>query len=209
MLSPHIGTSTVEFAPADVEAVQIHNNDCLHWLTSTVGIFNPSCVEILDSLSSGHLSLSLRRQLSDLYRLVADDDGKIRTVVTSVQQQRLGKENCGLYAIAFATSICYGVERSRTSYSEHSLRSHFHQCLESGTMTPFPESKLSVRRTVKTKVQISIHCTCFRILSGSKMIQCNSCNNWFHVKCVSRPKERARIVRQATWSCHSCLDRSI
>ncbi|XP_062515516.1 uncharacterized protein LOC134190972 [Corticium candelabrum] len=86
LLSPLIGTSTVGFAPADVGAVQIHNSDCLHWLTSTVGIFNPTCVEIFDSLSSGHLSLSLRSQLSDLYRLVADDDGKIRTIIKSVQQ---------------------------------------------------------------------------------------------------------------------------
>ena len=149
LLSPLIGTSTVRFAPADVGAVQIHNNDCLHWLTSTVGIFNPTCVESLDSLSSGHLSLSLRRQLSDLYRLVADNVGKIRTIVKSDQQQRLGERNRSLFAIVFATFICYGVEPSSTSYSEYSLRRHLHQCLESGTMTPFPESKLTVRRAVE------------------------------------------------------------
>ena len=66
LLSPLIGTSKVGFAPADVGAVHIHNNDCLHWLTSTVGTFNPTCVEIFDSLSSGRLSLSSKTAVRSL-----------------------------------------------------------------------------------------------------------------------------------------------
>ena len=206
LLSPIIGASEAGFALVEEGAIQIHNNGHHHWLTSTVGILSPNYVEIFDSLSGGSLSLHLRRQLSDLYRLVADKDGKIQVTIKPVQQQRLGKGNCGLFLIAFSTSLCHGVDPTPITFCEHSLRRHLKTCLELGTMSPFPESSVSVARAAETNVKISIHCNCYMHLPGSKMIQCNSCDNWYHVKCVSDRKNRVKIVQQATWHCRSCLD---
>jgi polycystin 1L2 len=208
LLSPLIGASETGFAPVEEGAIQIHNNGHLHWLTSTLGILSPNCIDIFDSLSGGSLSLHLRRQLSDLYRLIADEDGKIQVTIKPVQQQRLGKGNCGLFSIAFATSLCHGIDPTTTTFCEHSLRKHLHKCLQLGAITPFPKSSLSVARAAETKVKISIHCTCYMHLPGSKMIQCNSCDSWYHVKCVSEQKNRAKIVQQATWHCSSCVNTS-
>ena len=61
----------------------------MHWLTSSAGITGTGEVDIFYSLSSRLLSTPLCRQLADIYRLLADDDGVIKVTIKPVQQQRL------------------------------------------------------------------------------------------------------------------------
>ena len=48
---------------------------------------------------------------------------------------------CGLFVIAFATTLCNGDDPVKKIYSQKEMRSHFLKCLESECMVPFPSTK--------------------------------------------------------------------
>ncbi|XP_062510201.1 uncharacterized protein LOC134186289 [Corticium candelabrum] len=209
--SPLVGMSPGGFTAATNGAVQIHNNEQHHWLTSTAGVIE-SCahVYVYDSLSSGSLGRALRRQLVDMYRLLADKDGKIDVAIKAVQQQLRGEGNCGPFAVAFATALCHGIDPSTVSFSERSLRKHLHFCFQSGTLTCFPQVSRTTRST-EVKTAINIHCLCYLHLPGKQMVQCDDCENWYHLDCVSSSSNgvasAAKISQQPTWHCRECTKR--
>ncbi|CAF3975988.1 unnamed protein product [Rotaria sordida] len=45
-------------------------------------------------------------------------------------QQHIGGHDCGLFALAFATSLCYGDIPSSLFYDQKSLRNHYVNCIE-------------------------------------------------------------------------------
>ena len=55
----------------------------------------------------------------------------------SVKQQGNGVD-CGVYAIAFATSLAYGGNPEKESYDEKKIRPHLVECLKIGKLTVFP-----------------------------------------------------------------------
>ena len=59
------------------------------------------------------------------------------------------------------------------------------KCLESGRMTELPSSNRENSRTciVGNKI-IKVRCYC-RLPDSGVMIQCSSCEEWFHKKCDS------------------------
>ena len=140
LVSPLIGTTSVGFNPVTSSAIQIHNNERIHWVTSSTSMESNS-VNIYDSLFNDHLPVSLRRQLVGLYRLLADDEGSITVNIKAVQQQRFGEGNCGPFTIAFSTSLCHGIDPSSIAFQERYLRRHIHSAFLSERFDPFPESK--------------------------------------------------------------------
>jgi len=61
-------------------------------------------------------------------------------------QQQENNTDCGLYAIAFATDLCHGIDPVGLLYAAGSeLRCHFLKCLQEGCLTPFP-SKQSIKQ---------------------------------------------------------------
>ena len=162
LFSPLVGTSTIGFNPVQRSAVQIHNNERMHWLTSSAGITGRGEVDIFDSLSGRLLWTPLCRQLADIYRLLADDDGVIKVNIKPVQQQRFQEGNCGPFAIAFAASLCHGIDPSTITFPERSLRPHIHHAFESGKIDPFPQTSRCGRRATAVQMKISIYCICYR-----------------------------------------------
>ena len=53
-------------------------------------------------------------------------------------QKQLGGADCGLFAIAFATTLAYGKQASRMRFVQEELRAHFVNCLNKGIMALFP-----------------------------------------------------------------------
>lgn len=205
LVSPLLGTSIIGFDSAIHGAVQIHNVDMSHWVTSTGGILAAHNVDLFDSLSGGVVKRQLRRQLVHLYSALADEDGAIQVTVKPVQQQRLGKGNCGPFSIAFATSVCYGIDPSTFSFSERSLRQHIREGFETGSLQPFPQSSREVKRALEVKTTISIHCNCYKHVPRSQMVQCDCCERWYHFNCIAcRGKEIRKVLQQDTWHCQDC-----
>ena len=104
----------------------------------------------------------------------------------SVQEQ-YGHSDCGVFAIAFATSLCAGHSPAKTTYIQHLLQPHLLQCLEDGLFTEFPslQRKQKVGH-LRNRVVIPIFCECRQPESG-RMVQCDQCQEWFHDDCVTVP----------------------
>ena len=168
-----------------------------HWVAiSTVGC-QPSTVKVFDSLG-GRLP---KRSVKLVADLLQSKEEAITFAFVDVQKQD-GGSDCGLFAIAFITSICNGQDPTVLRYNQSAMRSHLLQCIEQGHMTPFP-SVPGRNPSKSTEDVVPIYCLCRLIDDGKKMIQCAGCNEWFHVACVQVEKKFI-ACRKLDWFCPSC-----
>ena len=49
--------------------------------------------------------------------------------IVNVKTQK-GASDCGLFSLAFATSLCVGANPAQENYIQNELRSHLYKCLE-------------------------------------------------------------------------------
>ena len=116
-----------------------------------------------------------------------------------------GTCDCGLYAIAYATTIANGDDPCHIVYDQSKMRRHLFQCFLEGKLTPFPcRQGLLSKTRVKTSDDIEVFCHCrMPELKTTPMIQCTKCENWFHCACEDVPK--AAIDNTSTeWFCKTC-----
>ena len=122
-------------------------------------------------------------------------------------QKQSGGYDCGLFAIAFATSLVYGVQPGNVRYDQPKMRKHLCQCLEEERIRPFPalKTKRTPRADITTTDSIEVYCSCrMPEVSGIEMVQCNGCEDWFHVHCVSVSRQ-AFEVTSLDWFCKACI----
>jgi len=138
------------------------------------------------------------------------DDGSATVTVTAalmtvevmnVQQQQ-GGSDCGLFAIAFATSLVFGKCPALRCYTQKSMRKHLIDCLENKEMQPF-HSRARNKKFHSAVLRCNhamVICTCRQTESGRE-IQCDECQQWYHLKCVGIYSD---IDFSGTWFCPSC-----
>lgn len=120
--------------PASSEFIQILNVG-RHWVCmSTIGCC-AGTVQVFDSLYN---------RLDDVLidhgcRMLPSAQDAVTFFYVKVQKQ-IGGSDCGLFALAFATDLCFGLDPHNQKYKHNEMRQHFIRCLESGKMTPFPET---------------------------------------------------------------------
>ena len=90
-----------------------------------------------DSLGT-NLSIVTRRCLKALYSMHLDQNGKLCVALLPVQRQSDGN-NYGLFAIAFAADIMYGLSPMESFYDIAQMRNHLISCLENSDLSPFPK----------------------------------------------------------------------
>lgn len=74
-------------------------------------------------------------------------------------QKQIGRADCGLLALVFATDLCLALERHNQKYKQNEMRQHLIHCLESGKMTPFPKTDRRVQTHLSyNKIAIKIFC---------------------------------------------------
>ena len=192
---------TCNFQIETEEFVQILFNGRNHWLViSTVGAVDDSEVFVYDSV---HVCVNqtIKNQIA---ALLATKRKEIKLKFMDVQIQS-GGYDCGLFAIAFATAIVLGNEPGKFFFDQSVMRRHLKNCLESENMSLFP-----VKRTrrgegkVKSEDSIEVFCECrMPPLPGVDMVQCSSCEEWFHVSCVSVPSKAMECTKEQ-WFCQQC-----
>ncbi len=89
-----------------------------------------------DSKWTGDINPSVHLQLGSIYASLATQ-GSLPVDICHVDRQE-GNNDCGLYAIAYATDLAHGRDPSRVVYSQDEMRKHLIECLESEEITPFP-----------------------------------------------------------------------
>ena len=143
-----------------------------------------------------------KKVLADLMRT---KDKAITVNYTDVQWQS-GTSDCGLFALAFATSVCTGQDPTTTLYDQTQMRSHLLSCLGEQKITPFP-CKTKGRRGKKTHNTttevVPVLCVCRLPDDGKKMIQCSNCGKWFHRTCL-HISGKYYTKRNLTWLCSHC-----
>ena len=115
--------------------VQILHVDNNHWICIT-GFPEKSEVWYFDSLNST-LSSSTVHTIAKMLK-TQDEEFLIHT--KNAQKQPNGND-CGLFAIAFATDIVNNIDPSEQRYDNNSFRLHLLTCLQDRKITPFPKKK--------------------------------------------------------------------
>ena len=80
-----------------------------------------------------------QRVLQNLY-------GEVVEYITTDVTQQTGVVDCGLFAAAFATAVCFGLEPADYRLSQQQMRKHLTACFETGELTPFPATKKRQRK---------------------------------------------------------------
>ena len=83
--------------------------------------------------------------------LVKVEGNELQVQLADIQMQR-NSHDCGLFAIANATALAFGINPINQTYDARGMRTHLIQCLENKDITPFPTKKFSgKKRQIKKK----------------------------------------------------------
>ena len=165
-----------------------------HWILSS---FHENDVSTYGSLSSLPLTASVEQQLLQVYGATMPH-GSNGLLVSSVPvQQQRGECDCGLFVIATALHISAGNE---VSFDQTKMQSHLVQCFEMKTLSPFPQTKKKVKRSMLANILIAVYCHCGRPDSLDEMIQYDGCDAWFDLRCahIKRAPDSDRFCSNCT-----------
>ncbi|KAG7172193.1 putative Ulp1 protease family, C-terminal catalytic domain-containing protein [Homarus americanus] len=175
-----------------VQILSVHKN---HWLTlSNIGC-NNNTVRVFDSLSSSGLQNSEEFNCQ-VAALLNCKSPKIRVEYANIKQQK-GYSDCGLFAIACATSLCFGLPPETQNFAQEHMRSHLAKCFRDGIMKQFPVKSptMTLKKNTYRYYEISIYCHCRKPkLVDSFLIQCMLCNNCYHIECENVMKDMKLFV---------------
>ena len=121
---------------------------------------------------------------------------------TPPAQHQLGDKDCCVFAIAFAYHAARGDELSSFTFTQAEMHHHSVTCLDNGNLTPFPHLYDLPRYSRKKRADKKIHlyCNCFMPDIWDNMIMCDSCEGWFHFKCIHHLPSK-----KEEWFCSDCV----
>ena len=177
------------------EFIQILHNGKNHRLTiSTIGL-PASTVNVYDSLYQ-----SLSQCTIDQICVVMFSTNDAVDVRFIDVEQKTNNSDCGVYAIAYATSLCFSEDMSCIQFCVIKMRSHLVSCLEKGPNVSFPEHRRNVSTcSVVAQETIQISCSC-RMPRVGRMIQYCCCKEWYHKKCENVTRKELA----SSWKCRLC-----
>ena len=103
-LQPSILGEMLTFDIQKGEFIQILNVSNNHWIMTTSIGCQKGQVYVFDSLPSGDVPMRTKQQIATI---LCSEDKEITLRFPTVQIQQ-GGNDCGLFAIAFSVSLCYG-----------------------------------------------------------------------------------------------------
>ena len=184
--------------PPTHEFIQVVNICGDHWITfSNIGCTDSSSIKVYDSLG-GRLSKSKKKLAADLLQ----SKSKTITVYYENVQKQLGGSDCGCFALAYAASLCSGIEPSTELYDQKAMRIHLLDAISNQKLTPFPtQGKRKQRKPIID--HIPIYCVCRLPDDGSEMILCSQCAESYHTSCV---KVARKFIKYSglKWTCDKC-----
>ena len=73
-------------------------------------------------------------------------------------QSQIGSSDCGVFAIAFATDLAFGLNPASHYYEQDKLRPHFIECLKNQQMTLFPSKNIQPGKPKTEYLYVYCHC---------------------------------------------------
>ena len=167
-------TSLKNLETGIIQIIHVNNN---HW--AALSYFD-NCICYYDS-SYSTLYPVTKQVIANLFHLKCNGS-KLNIHIKDVTHQS-GIVDCGLYAIAYITSLAYGNDPSTLVFYQEMLRPHFIQCLQQKLLTEFPVKQKRRPRPPK-QCEILLYCSCKMPDNGEKMVFCEQCNDWYHARCL-------------------------
>ena len=122
------------FSIAQGEFIQILHDGGAHWVcVSNIGCWQ-GVINYFDSLNRGQIKRHVQRQVQSIVHGIGQE---VMITIQPVQQQQ-NSVDCGIFAIAFATSLAYGQNPAATTYDTSRIRPHLSACLATGHLSTFP-----------------------------------------------------------------------
>ena len=184
------------------EFIQIINVSGNHWITvSNIG--NPKdTITIYDSLYADVSPSYKAKFLRQIAYMLMATSSHITLQWAEVQKQK-GTSDCGLFAIAAATSLCYGVLPQYCSWEQEKMRDHLVTCFKRGDFTLFPQLPAAQGQKMYNRVEeVQVFCHCRQpYVENTFMAQCDSCSDWFHRGCQRIPR---KITKTTPFVCKNC-----
>ena len=184
------------------EFIQILHTSKFHWVcVSSLGNTskNTADVNLYDSLYRG-ITPETKKQIASL---LFSPEKKINVAVPNVQQQGSNLD-CGVFAIAFATSLCFGKDPSTLHFNRREMRQHLYKCLINQRFTMFPAHPKH-GGSPGQKASFDIYCLCRQPWDQvKKMVQCDNCSKWYHQTCEQVPDSLFRNSAAKKWICSAC-----
>ena len=170
-----------------VQFLHINGN---HWVTiSNIGE-EPGVVNLYDSLQ-------LKPNVETLNQIAQFSKSSCDTLKVKVQNVHIqeNSNDCGILAIAFATSLLSGQDPTTVKY--FNIRNHLMKCIKTGNMSQFPTTKRCHGPPIH-ELHYLLECYCRGILEGFPTVQCKMCTLKCHVSCVTGSKNSRK------WLCQLC-----
>jgi hypothetical protein len=189
---------------ADKIFVQVVYNGSHHWITATNKHCPPGVVRVYDGM---HLTMNtdVKQQLATMCQTTHS----VLEIQSMNVARQIGSGDCGLLALAYATTLCLDLDPVNLVYCQDNLRKHFLQCVTDGRMTAFPvSSNRTVRKPVSFISKEKVHCICRQMyVRGQDMILCQLCGKWYHATCLAMTSSAfAEAAAQAKYTCVQCSD---
>jgi len=111
----------------------------------------------------------------------------VKVMNEKVQRQQ-GSNDCALFAIAFATTLCHDNNPTTTRYDQKAMRNYLVNCLEALEIKEFQttEKRVPLVLVPVSSKTIPIHCTCRLPDDNSKYVQYDGhCGEWYHPACAN------------------------
>lgn len=189
--------------------LQVLHTGADHWIT--IEILSDEEVRVYDSMFLKPTYHTLKQIAS----IVKSRHHQIQLSLAKVQFQKTAND-CGVYALAFLTDLCHGIDPTTCDYaSAQELRKHLIHCFKQGTMSPFPSTTRG-KPEPPLMISLPVYCSCrmpFVLEHLTKkqipkdedtgMIQCDFCNNWYHHSCVKLSNEELKKLSKPnmSWMC--------
>lgn len=181
-----------------------------HWLLAAKGFLGSDSIVVYDSMKFTTEGRQLA--LATLPSLVRTKDSIMKYTVAACQRQASGSNDCGFFAVAFATSLAHGKDPCKRLYDSTKGRSHFKKCFNIGHLSLFPSTERKDTRGKNIGPEIStiaIYCNCRRTYNEhARFVDCNV--NWFMIQCVKCKEEFHQMCEnypentKNDWFCRSC-----
>eukprot|EP00794_Sanderia_malayensis_P001791 gene1791-1996_t len=105
--------------------------------------------------------------------------------------------SCGLFAIAFATMMCSGLDRRCFHLDIAKMRPHLKKCLIEGNLTLFPSTTKERSPNLGTLSSFRVHCGCRMPLDSDDVFDiedCTLCSVSYHKSCVNLHKVTIKSI---------------
>ena len=186
------------------EFVQVLLKGDSHWITiSNIATLDTGAVKIYDSMNDYMVPGSIKKIIARLlmskkrYILLRHEDVQPQGDFTS----------CGLFALAFATSLCFGQDPRLAIYTRSLMRQQLLECLENSNMKPFPvEGQRSYVMGRLESFPISCRCRMPDDFGNIEdLLCCHLCSENYHPSC---DEDSAMHWKQSDdvqyWLCSEC-----